>query len=264
MTTMAVLYLSKLGQPLGALSTTLPGDPPQLAPTSTLRVAVPVPDPLAGPPPILPILHSITVGSGDVAVAMVEAEFDDPLEVFQWRVVTTPGPGTTVQHRLDRVGTGQVTVTGTTSSPELLLDVPKLGNELELYLEIRNEAGELHSERLVFGTNDTSKTTTVRVDDIGDYVVLVKGYAPVVPVRLSVTRGGTGPNQGKELVLDVPKRSDTLRLRYEARRGSVRRAGDIRFATTDARKQVTVTLPNTNAFDVFVEGFPSVTVPAFP
>ncbi len=264
MTAMTVLYLSKLGQPLGALSTTVAGDPPPLGQASTFRVTVPVPEPLAAPPPGPPVPHPITVGRGAVALAVLEAEFDDPLEVFQWRVVTTPGPGTTVQHRLDRLGTGRVTATGTTSDLDLLIDVPKLGNELELDLEVRNEAGVLRSEKLVFGTNDARKTATVRVPDAGDYVVLVKGYPPVVPVRLSVTRGGTGANLGKELLLDVPRLGDKLLLRYEARRGTVRRSGDIRFAATDTRKQVTVNLPDKLAFDVTVEGFPTVTVPAAP
>lgn len=182
MTALAVLYLKSIGQPLGALSTTVPGgDPPSLSPAPTLRVALPIPKPPN--PPGSPVPRPITVKRGDVALVEVEADFDDPLEVFQWRLVTTTGPDGKDQHRLDRLGAGQVEVTrqrlGTPPNSKLRLKikVPKLGSETALDLEVRDDAGQLTTRRLVFKSNDPEQTQVV-VDDGIDHVVLVQGYAP--------------------------------------------------------------------------------------
>ena len=261
MSSMTVIYLRKLGQPLGALSTTVPGDPPALGQATTLRVAVPVPDPAAPGPP-LP--RPITVGRDDLAIATLEAEFDDPLDVFQWRVVTTQGPDGTEQHHLDRLGTGLVTVTGTSSGLDLLIDVPKLGNELQLDFEVRNQAGMSHTGVLVFGSTDTRRTAAVKVPDAGVYVVFVEGFPPAVPTRLTVTRGGSGAQAGRDLLLDVPRLADKLQLNYEVRNSGSSHPGVLIFQPADARQTKTVTVPNKSAFDVIVEGYPPMTVPAAP
>ena len=264
MTTMAVLYLRHLGQPLGAMSTTIPGDLPPLDQTSKLRVGVPALASLAGPAPGPLVPHPITVEGGELAIAQLEAEFDDPLEVFQWRVVETTGPGTTVQRRLDRLGTGRVILTGTTSGPELLLDVPKLGSETKLDYEVRSLAGLHLKSHLDFGTN-ARETTPVQVPDMGDWVVLVKGYAPAAPIRLSITRGGIGTDKGKVLTLTVPRRENELELGVTVPTpvGPAVPA-KVTFAVSDIKKVAQVKVSLNQAVNVFVEGYPPVTVPALP
>jgi hypothetical protein len=257
MTSMAILYLRKLGQPLGALSTTVPGDPPVLGPASTQRVAVPVPDPSAAGPSIP---RPVTFERDDLAVVVLEAEFDDPLDVFQWRVVTTQGTDGSEQHHLDRLGTGKVIATGTSSGLDLLLDVPKLGDEARLDFEVRNQVGVTRSGTLVFGANDTRQKTNVNVPDTGVYVVFVEGYPPTVPARLTVTRT---PAAGQDLLLDVPRLGDKLQLPYEVR-STVTQAAVLNFAPADARQTVTVVMPDKSAADVIVEGYPPMTVPAVP
>ena len=183
MTAMVVLYVRSVGQPLGALSTVVPGELPPLGPASTLRVTLPIPDP--PPAPVLdpPLPRPIAVDPKDVRLAAVEAEFDDPLEVFQWRVVTTTGPDGTEQHRLDRLGSGRVTVTrqgsGTNANRVIVLTVPRLGSELQLDYEVRNEAGFTRDGRLDFGRTGNTRTDRVLMPDTGAVVVLVEGYAPV-------------------------------------------------------------------------------------
>jgi hypothetical protein len=196
MTAMVVLYVRSLGQPLGALSTVVPGEVPPLGQASTFLVALPIADPLspptmppAPPPPLGPPLpRPVTVDRDDVRLAAVEAEFDDPLEVFQWRVVTTTGPDGTEQHRLDRLGSGRVKVTrqgsGTTANREIALEVPRLGSEPELDYEVRNEAGVKKTSKLDFGGTGDTRRDTVLMPDTEAVVVLVEGYAPVFVKKL--------------------------------------------------------------------------------
>jgi hypothetical protein len=266
MTTMAVLYLRDLGQPLGAMSTTIPGDLPPLDQTSELRVGVPALASLAGPTPGPLIPHPITVEGSELAVAQLETEFDDPLEVFQWRVVETPGPGTTVERRLERLGTGRVILTGTTSGPQLLLDVPRLGSQTKLDYEVRSLAGLHLRGNLDFGgTSDARMKVPVPVPDMSDWVVLVKGYAPAAPIRLRITRGGTGPAKGTELTLRVPRREDELELDITVPAPSGPAVPDkVTFAVSDTRQVAKVTVTGNETINVTVEGYPPVTVPALP
>jgi hypothetical protein len=182
MTAMVVLYLRSIGQPLGALSTVVPGELPPLGRASTLRLALPIPttpqlptDPL-GPP--LP--RPLTIEGNDVRLAAVEAEFNDPREVFQWRVLTTTGPDGKEQHRLDRLGSGRVKASRqATGSNVIELEVPQLASDLQLDYEVRNEAGTKKTGRLNFRATDDKKTDTVPMPDDEAVVVLVEGYAPV-------------------------------------------------------------------------------------
>lgn len=262
MTSMAVLYLSDSGQPLGAASTTVPGDLPPLDKASRLRVGVPVPVSLAAPPPAPLVPHPITVEGNELALAQLEAEFDDPLEVFHWRVVETPRPGTTVDRRLDRLGAGRVILTGTTSGPDLLLDVPRLGSELRLDYEVRSQAGLHLKTHLDFGATDARKTAPVLVPDMGDWVVLVKGYGPAAPVRLSITRGNTG---GLELTLKVPRREDELELNYRVVEASGPvTTGKVLFTGTAPETQATVQVAKNEQVNVFVDGYPPAAVPPVP
>jgi len=265
MTDMAVLYLKQLGLPLGALSTTVPGDPPQLDPTITFHISVPIPDPQAASGSGAPILHLITASGGDLAMAAVQAEFADPLEVFGWRVVQVQGPGTTVQRRLDRLSTGRVTVGGTTSGTELrlLLDVPKLGNEQDLEFQVASKDGLRPSEHIVFGSTETSKTASVQLPDRDDYVVFVEGYRPEVPVRLSAVRVDVGSALGTGIELTVPKLGDKVGLKFEVRRSDGSKLeGTLTFAgVTEVVKTVKPVAKNEDV-DVVVEGYPPVTVPA--
>jgi hypothetical protein len=265
MTDMAVLYLKQLGLPLGALSTTVPGDPPPLDEAVIFHVSVPIPDPLAAPSSGAPVLHPITAAGGDLAMAAVQAEFDDPLEIFGWRVVQTQGPGTTVQHRLDRLSTGRVTVGGTTSGTELLLDVPKLGNEQDLEFRVASKDGLRPREHIVFGPTETSKTAQVPLPDRGDYVVFVEGYRPEVPVRMSAARVDVGGASGTGIKLTVPKLGDKVGLKFEVRRSDGSKLeGTLTFAGVTEVTHTASPVKKDEDIDVSVEGYPPVTVPAAP
>jgi hypothetical protein len=264
MTAMAVLYLDNVGQPLAALTTTVSADPPPLGQAATFQVAVPVSDPSAAGPSIP---RPITVARADLSLAMVQAEFDDPLDVFQWRVVTTTGPDGKEQQRLDRLGAGQVTVTGAPSGLELLLDVPRLGDERQLGYEVRNQAGDKADGVLIFATQDTRKTVPVPLPDRGAFVVFVEGYPPVTvpPRRAKVTRGGTGTTAGLELLIEVDRLGDEQQLAYEVRHPThPSQTGTLTFGATDTTKSVKVTVLDKSAFVVAVEGHLPVTVPAAP
>jgi hypothetical protein len=256
---MAVLYLRELGQPLAALSTTVPGDPPTLAQgATTLRMAVPLPDPpFSGP--LLP--RPITVARNNLAVAQVDAEFEDPLEVFQWRVVTRQAPDGTQRQSLERLGGRDATV-GTTSGLDLLIDVPRLGNQQELAFEVRNEAGLSILGTLVFGTNETRKTAPVNVPQTGDWLVFIEGYPPLMPAQLTVTRGGTGTAAGTELILNIPRLGDRPQLAYEIRQtGQPAIEDTVNFGPADTRRIITRTVTKV-ACDVTVDGFPPIVVAA--
>ena len=178
MSSMFVLYLRKLGQPLGALATTVPSEPPDLGAIDTVRVAVPLPD-RQSPGELIPT--PITVARDDLAVAKLDAEFDDPLEVFEWRVITSQTPDGTQQRQLDRFGTGSVVVTADSSEGSVTIDVPKLGNNVRLELEVRSPDGATVSRALDFGPNDATKSATVPVLEPDNCVVFVEGYLPAVP-----------------------------------------------------------------------------------
>jgi hypothetical protein len=182
MSSMLVLYLRRLGQPLGALATTVPSDPPDLGEIATVRVAVPLPD-RQSPGELIPT--PITVARDDLAVANVDAEFDDPLEVAKWRIITSKAPDGTEQRQLERFGTGSVRVTPDSSEGPVTIIVPKLGNNARLEFEVRSQAGTTISGALDFGPNDATQTATVPIPDPDDCVVFVQGYLPAVPLDLS-------------------------------------------------------------------------------
>jgi hypothetical protein len=173
---MVVLYLRNLGQPLGALTTTVPSDLPEIGDIATLPVAVLLPS-TSGPS-----LVPITVARNDLAIARLDAEFDNPLDVFGWRVITSQGVDGKEQRRLDRLGTGSVTVTGSKFGPSLQITVPKLGNESQLNFEVRNGAGVKQDGVINFPTNN-AETVPVSVPQTpnSQYVVLVQGYRPATP-----------------------------------------------------------------------------------
>jgi hypothetical protein len=261
MTSMSVLYLRTVGQPLGALSTTIPGDPPALGQASTLRILVPVPNPSI-PGQSIPL--PITVERDDLAIAELETEFDDPLKVSEWRVVTSQGTDGSQQRHLDRLGSEVVTLTATSSGKDLLLDVPKFGNELKSKFQVRNEAGFIDSRVLNFGADNSSRTAVVNVPDTGIYVAFVENYAPAVLARIIVTRGGTGANQGLEVTLDVPRRAGKATLNYEVTNAGTSHFGTLDYEPADARKTVTVTVTDKTACQVSIDGYAPITVPDSP
>jgi hypothetical protein len=177
MSSMVVLYLRTLGQPLGALSTTVPGDLPDLGEAATVRMALPIPNPGTSSPSYP---RPVTVARNDLAIANLDAEFDDPMDVFEWRVITTQGPDGKERRNLDRLGTGLVTVTRSTSGRDLELNVPKLGNQSQLNFEVRNEAGVKRTGVIIFGSNETKKKVPVSVPDKSAYLIFVEGYSPTV------------------------------------------------------------------------------------
>jgi hypothetical protein len=176
MTALLVLYAPRTGQTLGAVTTTVPGDRPSLDGLTSLRVSVPIPDltkPTLPPPP-----RPLTVARDDLAIAQVEAEFDDPLKVFDWRVLVETAPDGTRKPRLDRLSTGVVDATrqGTT----LTLVVPRLGNTETLAFEVRDTSGLIKEGRLTFASGENTKTHPVTVPEVDPLAAMVTGYAPVV------------------------------------------------------------------------------------
>jgi len=205
MTAMTIMYTRRTGHPLAAMVTTVAGEPPSLDPASTVQASVPIPEPPPPPPPggtplvvpaapaapatpPEPVPRPLVLGSQDVRIAVFDTEFDDPLRVFDWRVVRTTGPDGREQRQLDRPSSGQVTAVRT--GAKLTLTVPRLGNEVQLDYDVYTETGLLASGHVDFAPTDpASKPVTVDVPDAGRPVVLVKGYpaaisteaAPIIP-----------------------------------------------------------------------------------
>jgi hypothetical protein len=184
MTALTVLYLKHTRHPLAALTTAVPGAPPSLDPSATLRLSPPVATAQNFPIPTPPVApgsvrtRQLTLKGADVAIAVVEAEFDDPLEVFEWRVVTTTAPDGTTQYRLDRMVTVQIGANlqaGTT----LKLEVPRLGGHDQLQYEVHETSGMVASGTLAFPTT-ASAQATLTVPGHDPPVVLVEGYPPAV------------------------------------------------------------------------------------
>jgi hypothetical protein len=169
---MAVLYARRTGHTLGALTTTVPGDPPSLAGAATYRLAVPVPD--SGS-------LVLTLEAEDLAIASLEAEFDDPLEVFGWRVARVPGPDGKPQPRLDRPSSTEVDIKRSSQDDAhtITIDVPRFGSLDRLAYEVRNQDGLVASDALIYAPADASKSARF-ADPGGTLVVLVEGYPPKV------------------------------------------------------------------------------------
>ena len=114
MTALTVLYTRRTRLPLAALTTAVPGSSASLDPSVTVRLSPPVAaaqqlNP-TGPPTTPPTgkPRTFTIAAADLAIATVEAEFDDPLEVFGWQVVITTGPDGTTHYRLDQLAVPSV------------------------------------------------------------------------------------------------------------------------------------------------------------
>jgi hypothetical protein len=170
MTAMAVLSTRRTGHTLGALVTAVPGDPPSLEAVDSYRLQL-----LIGN-----VSHALTVERADLAVASLEAEFDDPTEVFGWRVATAPGPDGRPQPRLDRPSSTAVTITrGTAAAPPGTITVPRFGSLERLAFEVRNKDGLVDSGALTFASTDTTKSAPFTdPDPTAPIVVLVEGYTP--------------------------------------------------------------------------------------
>jgi hypothetical protein len=165
MTAMVVLYTRRTGHPLGALATAVPGDLPTLEAAGSYRLQV----------PIGTVSHPIAVEGTDLAIASLEAEFDDPIDVFGWRVATAPGPDGQPQPRLDQPAASAVLTI--TRGPGATITAPRFGSLDRLAFEVRNEQGLVDSGRLTFAPTDTTKAAPI-TDPGGTVVVLVEGYAP--------------------------------------------------------------------------------------
>jgi hypothetical protein len=186
MTAVTVLYARRTRLLLAALTTTVPGDPPSGPdPSSTIRLSPPVtpaqalggtsaPPPPPGPP------RTLTISAADLAIVAVEAEFDDPLEAFEWQVVITTAPDGTTHYHLDRVAAAQIAAV-VNSTNQLRLEVPPLG-PAQLNFDVYNPAGQVGSSFLTFPPGSTTPApAALSVPDISvlgnsPLVVLVEGY----------------------------------------------------------------------------------------
>lgn len=196
MTALSVLYARRTRLPLAALTTTVSGNPPSLDPSITVRLSLPVAAaqmvPLTGPPttPAPGLPRTLTIAASDLAIAAVDAEFDDPLEVFGWQVVTTPAPDGTTRYRLDQLAGPLVRANLVTATKLLRLEVPQLGNNLQLNFDIYDAAGQLDSGQLTFPLNNPAPATkSVSVPSQSRPIVLVEGY----PLALALVDGVLPP-----------------------------------------------------------------------
>lgn len=168
MSAMVVLYTRRTGHTLGALATAVPGDPPSLEAADSYRLQV----------PIGTATHPITVERTDLAVASLEAEFDDPIEVFGWRVATAPGPDGKPQPRLDQPASTGFKLTPDAGPPvKTIIEVDRFGSLTQLAYEARDKDGLVASGTLTFAPADTKKSASFE-NPGGPFVILVKGYAP--------------------------------------------------------------------------------------
>jgi hypothetical protein len=167
MTAMVVLYTRRTGHTLGAVATAVPGDPPSLEAADSYRLQL-----LIGT-----VSHPITVERADLAVASLEAEFDDPTEVFGWRVATAPGPDGQPQPRLDRPSSTPFALQPPPPTATRTIVVDRFGSLNRLAYEVRNEDRVVASGALEFAPADTSKSATF-ANPGGRFVILVEGYAP--------------------------------------------------------------------------------------
>jgi hypothetical protein len=196
MTALTVLYARRTGLPLAALTTAVPGNLPALDPLATVRLSPPVAaaqmvnltGPPTTPPPGLP--RTLTIAASDLGIAAVEAEFDDPLDVFGWQVVSTPAPDGTTRYRLDQLAGPLVRANLVTATNLLTLEVPQLGNNLQLNFDVYEAAGQLDSGQLTFPSNNPAPATkSVSVPSQSRPIVLVEGY----PLALALVDGNVPP-----------------------------------------------------------------------
>jgi len=192
MTALIVLYARRTRLPLAALTTAVPGNPPSLDPSVMVRLSPPVAaaqtlgstgsptTPSPGKP------RTLTISAGDLAIAAVEAEFDDPFEVFGWQVVITTGPDGTTHYRLDQLAVPSVAADLDTVTKKLKLEVPQLGSNLQLKFDVYEADGQVGSGTLTFPSNNPNPATiSVSVPGKSPPVVLVEGY----PLALALASG---------------------------------------------------------------------------
>jgi hypothetical protein len=192
MTALTVLYARRTRLPLAALTTTVTGNLPALDPSATVRLSPPVavaqkPGTAPPPPPPKPGLpRTLTIPAADLAIAAVEAEFDDPLEVFGWQVVITTAPDGTTHYRLDQLAVPLVAADLDTATHQLKLEVPQLGNLPQLNFDVYGAAGQVGSGCLTFSSNNPKPATiSLSVPGQSPPVILVEGY----PLALALADG---------------------------------------------------------------------------
>lgn len=180
MTALTVLYARRTGLPLAALTTTVPGDLPALDPSATVRLSPPVAvaqklNSVGPPQPGLP--RTFTVPAGDLAIAAVEAEFADPLEVFGWQVVSTTTPDGATHYHLDQLAAPLVAADLDSATNRLTLRVPPLGNLLKLHYDVYGAVGQVSSSILTFSSSNPKPAKTIlSVPGQNRLIVLVEGY----------------------------------------------------------------------------------------
>jgi len=194
MTALTVLYARRTRLPLAALTTTATGNPPTLDPSATVRLSPPVAvaqtpgTPPPPPPPTPGLPRTLTIPAADLAIAAVDAEFDDPLEVFGWQVVITTAPDGTTHYRLDQLAVPLVAADLDTTHNQLKLEVPQLGNVPQLKFDVYEAAGQVSSGSLTFTANNPV-TISVSVPGQSPPVVLVEGY----PLAVALADGNPPP-----------------------------------------------------------------------
>lgn len=172
MSAMTVAYLTYTGTAVGAFTTATPG--PAIDPARLSGLTLPV---RTGGGSLGYV--SVTFGPGEVATFPAEAEFTNPADVLDWRVVTTTTPDGKIDRRLDRLlnaGPLGVTPTASGADTQLALIVPRTGTAATLKVSIRGGTGAPYSGRVDFAPADNQKTLTVILPGKGDFVVFVEGY----------------------------------------------------------------------------------------
>ncbi|MEU4689799.1 hypothetical protein [Actinoplanes sp. NPDC023714] len=166
MTSMTVVYVKETGHAIGAL-VTVPVAVPALPPQLVLDVAITS----GGPALAFPAAQLLT--------AVVDAEFDDPLAVFGWRVTSLTGPDGTSRPVLSRL-VSDVTVAEVGSKIEIT--VPRMGSagvvEQPRY-EVRARSGLITDGVVRIPADKPSgKATATGTFPAETLIVLVAGYLP--------------------------------------------------------------------------------------
>jgi len=174
MTALTVLWLRSNGLVLGALTTAAGGDPPTVDPQVVLDISVPLP-PSSTSSDRIPL--PVAVRGSEIAIAVLEAEFADPAEVFDWRVTSGTAPGGFPKPQLDRLATGAITATW--NARVLRLRVPRLGSLTSLHYDVRSAAGLVKAGDLGI-SSETIKTFEIPLPSPSAgtrLLVSVEGYA---------------------------------------------------------------------------------------
>jgi hypothetical protein len=174
MTTMDILYVDSTGHAVGALSCTVQADLPSLAGVASLEVPL---RPYSSDLSVLTPLF-LTFRAGELRIARLEAQFTDPLDVFDWCVMTRTTPDQRVEYRLEQLVGVKIDAPRRKGKPSIV-DVPRLGMATELVLEVRTQEERKLRQTVLFDSPTGPKQISLEVPE-SEFVLLLEGHKPIV------------------------------------------------------------------------------------